>query len=101
MTEEEKNEIVGAIVFAKMEGAKFKINGVPLAGMKGKLNLYLVLMQDKKKIWELLLYKGVNRVANMTDLTQPDLNSTMPDAEAIMRRASEGDEEIYLKGRLT
>lgn len=101
MTEEEKDSIAAAIVFAKMEGATFKVIGCPIKGKRGKLDLYLVLMQEKKKIWEAPIFRNINRVADMTDLTQPDLNSTMPAAEALLRRATDGDEEIYFKGRLT
>lgn len=99
MTEEEQNEIIASVVFAKMDGAVFKIVGRPVKNESFKLDLYLVLIQDKKTVWELLLYKGINRAANMADLTQPDLNSTMPAANRIMRRAIEGDEDVYLKGR--
>jgi len=101
MTEEEQNEIIASVVFAKMEGAIFKIVGRPLKNKASKLDVYLVLLQDKKVLWEAVLFRDINRVANMADLTQPDLNSTMPAAERFLRRAVEGDETVYLKGRPT
>lgn len=97
MTEEEQNEIIASVVFAKMDGAVFKIVGRPVG--RNKLDLYLVLRHGKKDFWEAVLFRNINRAANMADLTQPDLNSTMPAANRVMRRASEGDEDVYLKGR--
>lgn len=99
MTEEEKNEIIASVVFAKMDGAIFKIVGRPIKNKASKLDVYLVLRQDKKDLWEAVLFRDINRSANMTDLTQPDLNSMMPAANRILRRAIEGDEDVYLKGR--
>lgn len=101
MTEEEKDHIVGTIVLAKMEGATFKLMGSPVKGQRNKLNMSLVLMQDKQKIWEAVLFKDINRVADLTKLDQPDLNSTMGAASEYLRRAVAGDEDVYLKGRLT
>jgi hypothetical protein len=99
MTEEEQNEIIAAVVFAKMDGAVFKIVGRPLKNNANKLDLYLVLRQGEKDFWEAVLFRDINRVANMADLTQPDINSTMPSANRFWRRAIEGDETVYLKGR--
>jgi len=100
MTEDEADEIVGTIVLAKMNGAKFKIFGDPLKNERGKSDIALVLMQDKEVVWRVVLYKGISNKADLANLSASTLADVMPKAKEYMKRAEDGDRDLYLKGRL-
>jgi hypothetical protein len=102
MTEDERDNILGIIAFAKMHGGKFKLlvisarDDVP--AKLADVNVALVLDWKGETVWQLPLFDGVARSRDLGDLGKPALDDVMPAAREYYDRACDGDEEVYLEG---
>lgn len=102
MTEDEKDNILGTIAFAKMHGGKFKLLIIParddVPAKLSDVNVTLVLEWKGDTVWELPLFEGVSRAGDLGDLAKPILDDVLPAAHEYYERAINGDEEVYLEG---
>lgn len=109
MSEARRNRILGTIALAKMHGAQFKLNKQPsrddVPEKLADVDLTLVLQRKGDKgfngpvVWELVLFEGVSEHADLGDLDKPLYQDVLPAAMDYLKRAREGDEEVYLEGR--
>lgn len=103
MTEDERDNILSTIAFAKMHGAFFKLIATPVRDdipvKLADVNVSVVLERKGGAIvWELPLFEGVSRKGDLGDLGKPTLSDVMPAAHEYLTRAIDGDEELYLEG---
>ena len=102
MTEDERDEILGTIAFAKMRGGKFKLMFVPvrddIPAKLADVDVYIALQYKGETVWRLPLFDGVARSRDLGDLAKPALDDVMPAAREYYERACDGDEEVYLEG---
>jgi hypothetical protein len=102
MTEDERDEILGIIAYAKMHGAKFNISFVPvrddIPAKLADVDVYIALKFKGEEVWKLPLFDGVARSRDLGDLAKPALDDVMPAAREYYERACNGDEEVYLEG---
>ena len=102
MTEDERDNILGTIAFAKMHGGKFKLLVIParddVPAKLADVNVYVALDYKGEVVWQLPLFEGVARSRDLGDLAKPALDDVMPAAREYYERAKGGDEDVYLEG---
>ncbi len=102
MTEDERDEILGTIAYAKMHGGKFNLLVIParddVPPKLADVNVVLVLKWKDEVVWQLPLFEGISRSGDLGDLAKPILDDVMPAAREYYDRAVSGDEEVYLEG---
>ena len=102
MTEDERDEILGIIAYAKMHGGKFNISVVPvrddIPAKLADVNVYIALKLRGEEVWTLPLFESVSRTGDLGDLAKPVLDDAMAAAREYYERACDGDEEVYLEG---
>lgn len=102
MTEDERDEILGTVAFAKMRGGKFKLLVIPvrddIPAKLADVDVSIALHYKGEAVWHLPLFNGVARSRDLGDLAKPALDDVMPAAREYYDRACDGDEEVYLEG---
>jgi hypothetical protein len=104
-----RDKILATIALAKMHGAQFKLIKRPsrddIPEKLADVDLVLLLQRkgrvgyDGPVVWELLVFEGVATHADLADLGKPLYEDVLPAALEYLKRAKEGDEEVYLEGR--
>lgn len=104
-----RDKILATIALAKMHGAEFKLVHRPSRGdIPAKLSdvdIFLLLQRwgsvayDGPVVWQLTLFEGVSMHADLGDLGKPLYEDVLPAAMEYLKRAREGDEDVYLEGR--
>ena len=105
----ERDKILATIALAKMHGAQFKLIKRPSRDdMPEKIaDVDLVLLLQRKGpvtydgpvVWELTLFEAVANYGDLADLGKPVYDDVLPAALEYLKRARDGDEDVYLEGR--
>jgi hypothetical protein len=102
MTEDERDEILGTIAYAKMHGGKFKLLVTPvrddIPAKLADVDVSLALHWKGETVWHLPLFEGISRTGDLGDLGKPILDDVLPAAREYYERAKSGDELVYLEG---
>ena len=102
----ERDKILATIALAKMHGAKFILIERPSRDdvPKKLADVDLVVQLQRKGsvaydgpvVWELTVFEAVAKHADLGDLGKPLYDEVLPAAREYLKRASDGDEELYL-----
>jgi hypothetical protein len=106
----ERDKILATIALAKMHGAQFKLVHRPSRGdIPAKLSDVDIFLRLQRKgpvaydgpvVWELTLFEGVSKHADLADLGKPLYDEVLPAALEYRKRADDGDEQVYLEGKV-
>jgi len=104
-----RDKILATIALAKMHGAQFKLIHRPsrsdIPAKLSDVDIFLLLQRkgavnfDGPVVWRLTLFEGVSMHADLGDLGKPLYEDVLPAAMEYLKRAREGDEEVYLEGQ--
>ena len=106
----ERDRILATIALAKMHGAKFKLIERPsrddVPEKLADVDLVVLLQRkgsvayDGPVVWELTVFEAVTKYADLGDLGKPLYNEVLPAALEYRKRADDGDEQVYLEGKV-